>query len=407
MKWLFLVVVVCSASLAAAGCKSCEYAGPDSPAAQPAWLAGLQKVRSDVRSQIGYNASIYAVPELAWTQTSYMQPQMHPYDRFFYDPEQGYTVDRYLDDLKDRYGGVDSILMWPTYTNIGTDDRNQFDLFRCMPGGLEGVRNATLQLQARGVRVLWPYNPWDTGTHREPLSDEDTFAKLLKQTNGDGFNGDTMGFVPESFYTSALKADYPLAFEPEGGGTDAALNWATMGWGYWDYGRSPGVDRQKFLTRGKFMLNICNRWAQSKTDDVQNAWFNGCGYESWENVWGTWNGKCPSPTGTLRCLHPEALICVHPSHSPHSCAPSPLRSSLLCFFLQELSRATARRFGGSAQCFVSLAAKRRTPRPSRLLLAISCTASCGSRTTQAPCSRACILRASRCSTTRATTCTRW
>ena len=37
MKWLFLVVVVCSASLAAAGCQSCEYAGPDSPAAQPAW----------------------------------------------------------------------------------------------------------------------------------------------------------------------------------------------------------------------------------------------------------------------------------------------------------------------------------------------------------------------------------
>ena len=41
-----------------------------------------------------------------------------------------------------------------------------------------------------------------------------------------------MGFVPQSFYDSAVAADYPLAFEPEGGGTDAALNWATMGWGY-------------------------------------------------------------------------------------------------------------------------------------------------------------------------------
>ena len=51
------------------------------------------------------------------------------------------------------------------------------------------------QLHARGVKVLWPYNPWDTGTRREPLSDEDTFAKLLKETGGDGFNGDTMGFV--------------------------------------------------------------------------------------------------------------------------------------------------------------------------------------------------------------------
>ena len=39
----------------------------------------------------------------------------------------------------------------------GTDDRNQFDLFRAMPGGLDGVRNVTAQLKDRGVRVLWPY----------------------------------------------------------------------------------------------------------------------------------------------------------------------------------------------------------------------------------------------------------
>jgi hypothetical protein len=228
---------------------------------------------------------------------------MHPYDRFFYDPLAGYTVDKFLDDLNTRYGGVDSILLWPTYTNIGIDDRNQFDYFRCMPGGLAGVKNVTDQLKARGVRVLWPYNPWDLGTRREPLSDEDTFAKLLKQTHGDGFNGDTMDFVGQSFWAAAEKADYPLAFEPEGGGTDDALNWSTMGWGYWSYlgnAGPPGVDRQKFLTRGKFMTNICNRWAKDKTDDLQHAWFNGAGYESWENVWGTWNGITPRDGEAIR-----------------------------------------------------------------------------------------------------------
>ena len=120
------------------------------------------------------------------------------YDRFFYDPSTGtYTPDKFLDDLKSRYGGVDSILMWPTYTNIGSDDRNQFDYFRTMPGGLDGVRNVTLQLKARGVRVLWPYNPWDTGTQREDRSDEDTFAALLKQTGGDGFNGECRCAMPD------------------------------------------------------------------------------------------------------------------------------------------------------------------------------------------------------------------
>jgi hypothetical protein len=38
---------------------------------------------------------------------------MHPYDRFFFDGKN-YTVQKWLDDVNERYGGVDSILMWPT-----------------------------------------------------------------------------------------------------------------------------------------------------------------------------------------------------------------------------------------------------------------------------------------------------
>ena len=46
--------------------------------------------------------------------------------------------------------------MWPTYTNIGTDDRSQFDLFEAMPGGIEGVRRVVDELHAAWVKVLIP-----------------------------------------------------------------------------------------------------------------------------------------------------------------------------------------------------------------------------------------------------------
>lgn len=105
-----------------------------------------------------------------------------------------------------------------TYTNIGCDDRNQFDLWRAMPGGLDQLARNIEALHAAGVRVLMPYNPWDTGTRREPLPDNATLAKLLKQVNGDGFNGDTMGTIPESFYQASADVGHPLALEPEGGG---------------------------------------------------------------------------------------------------------------------------------------------------------------------------------------------
>ena len=211
-----------------------QYDGPSTPADHAEWLAGIKAEREVALKAVQYAGGVFDTPQLKWTQTSYIQPQMHSYDRFFYDPaKKEYTVRTFLQDLEVRYGGIDALLMWPTYTNIGIDDRNQFDLFRVMPGGLDAVKRVTKELHEAGVKVLWPYNPWDTGTSREPTSDEDTFAILLKQTGGDGFNGDTMVVVPESFWAAAEKAKYPLAFEPEDGGTDDALNWATMGWGYW------------------------------------------------------------------------------------------------------------------------------------------------------------------------------
>ena len=62
------------------------------------------------------------------------------HDRYFYDPAaRHYTVKRYLDDVTERYGGIDSVLIWHGYPNIGIDNRNQYDLFNDQPGGNEGL----------------------------------------------------------------------------------------------------------------------------------------------------------------------------------------------------------------------------------------------------------------------------
>ena len=260
-------------------------------------------MRDTTLAKINFTRGVFDDPAVRWTQAAnYIQPQMHPYDRFFYDPEaKAYTVSRFLADLKARYGGIDALLFWPTYSNIGIDDRNQFDFFRTMPGGLAAITKVTAELKAAGVRVLWPYNPWDTGTRREPLSDAKTLAALLKQTGGDGFNGDTMNSIPKEFWDAGKDLGHPLALEPEGGGEDEGLKWTTMGWGYWHWASHvPIVDRFKYITRGKFLTNACDRWAKNKTDNLHFAWFNGDGYESWENVWGVWNGIVPRDAEAIR-----------------------------------------------------------------------------------------------------------
>lgn len=66
-----------------------------------------------------------------------------------------------------RYGGVDAILLWSTFPQLGIDDRNQYDMVRTMPGGVAGVKALIAELHSHGVKVLLAYNPWDTGTRQE------------------------------------------------------------------------------------------------------------------------------------------------------------------------------------------------------------------------------------------------
>ena len=48
------------------------------------------------------------------------------------------------------------------------------------------------------------------------------------------------------------------------------------------------------------MVNISDRWKRDKTDHLQFAFFNGVGWESWENIWGIWNGITPRDAEATR-----------------------------------------------------------------------------------------------------------
>ena len=134
--------------------------GPNSPNDWSSWLNKISSQKDSDLKSISYNGSIYNVSGIHWTQSSFIQPQMHGYDKYFYDvTTHSYTLDRWLNDLNTRYGGIDSMLFWVTYTNIGADDRNQFDLNLAVPGAMKGLQSMVQYFHSKGVRVLFPYNP--------------------------------------------------------------------------------------------------------------------------------------------------------------------------------------------------------------------------------------------------------
>jgi len=265
-----------------------------------AWLTDIRHWRNERRIRIGYDGSRYDMPALKWTQSSFIQPQMMVEDRYFYDPiAHRYTVDRYLNDLEKRYGGIDAVLIWPTYPNMGIDNRNQHDMIRSMPGGVDGVRQMVADFHRGGVKVLFPMMMWDQGTRDPGKPWPQAIAELMKEIGADGINGDTQDGVPLAFSLAADKVGHPLAFEPEGGPSDEALAWNVMTWGQYQYQFVPMVDKYKWL-EPRHMVNISDRWKRDKTDNLQFAFFNGVGWESWENIWGIWNGITPRDAEAAR-----------------------------------------------------------------------------------------------------------
>ena len=249
----------------------------------------MHHYRHTTLAAINYTSIHYLSPSSRWMRRSYMQPQAMLHDRYLYDPTSGYSVDRYLDDLNQRYGGIDSVLLWHSYPNIGVDARNQFDMLRSLPGYPEQVKQMIGAFHERGVRVLFPYNPWDIGTNQSSPSQLVELIDELALLGADGFNGDTMTGIPSPFFdyafsrynlTLMLQAEVGLSTPP------VELSWQLASWGYWS--AEPSVVSLYKWLEPRFTVNICNRWARSHTVDLLQSWINGVGFETWENVWGIW-----------------------------------------------------------------------------------------------------------------------
>jgi len=291
----------------------------DPAASADDWIRELIDWRREHLTRIGYDDALYRREDLAWSQRNFVQAQMMVEDRYFYDPVAGrYTVDRYLDDVEARYGGLDSVLIWPVYPNIGVDDRNQFDLARDLPGGIDGLRGAIDDFHRRGVKVFLPTMPWDNGTRDEGRADWEAIAELVAAVGADGINGDTYNGVPRAFFDACDRHGRGVVLQPESTiSAEEQLIWNLQSWGKKTPADVvPHVAKFKWL-EPRHMINYENRWGRDRNNDLQYIFFNGIGYNAWENIWGIWNGLTPRDAETLRRIATISRACADLLVSAH------------------------------------------------------------------------------------------
>ncbi|MYM88589.1 SUMF1/EgtB/PvdO family nonheme iron enzyme [Rugamonas sp. FT82W] len=206
------------------------------------------------------------------------------------------------------------MLLWPVYPNIGVDNRNQWDMVRDLPGGVAGVRQLIQDFHARGVKVFFPTMPWDTGSRDVGTTMHQATAALMAEIGADGVNGDTMDGLPLAYRTASDATGHPVALEPElAFKDDGMLAYNQQSWGYWPTSLVPLVSKWKWM-EPRHMVHVCDRWATDRTNILQDAFFNGVGIESWENVWGWWNqftardGEAMRRIATIYRAFPDHLV---------------------------------------------------------------------------------------------------
>ena len=169
------------------------------------WQTGLRKCFQEKKlyDLNSFDERLYRREDLHWIQKAYVMHLMMAWDKDYYDGALGqFNWAKFLQRASRLYGGDDVVCLWPTWPTLGLDPRNQFDMYRDLPGGLKMLRAMADTLRKHNTKFFIAYNPWDESTRSE--GHLQGLADLSRETSADGVVLDTQG---ESSMELQLAAD--------------------------------------------------------------------------------------------------------------------------------------------------------------------------------------------------------
>lgn len=271
---------------------------PADPALWGEWREHLHCWRESTRYLLNYDDSLYKRPEFAWIPRTFTLAFVMMNDLLFYEGD--YRLDDFLAHGEREFGSYDALILWHAYPRIGFDDRNQFDFYRQMPGGLQRLRQLVDECHARGVYVYVDYNPWDSGTRREPASDLDLLVDLVRTIDADAIFLDTMSNAAQGLRERLDTVRPGVTLESEILVPLQHLHTHPSSWAQ-GFADAPGVLRNKWFER-RHMQHRIRRWQHDHTPELHTAWMNGTGMVVWENVFGSMVAWCERDRSILRSM---------------------------------------------------------------------------------------------------------
>lgn len=244
------------------------------------WQEGLrlmfqERYLYDVDS---FDSSLFEREDLKWIRHAYVMHLMMAWDKDYYNAADGkFHLGDFLRKGRKLYGGDDVIGIWPTWPTLGLDQRNQFDMFRDLPGGMEQIRRLVDTCHMMNTKMFVAYNPWDESTRAEDhvLG----LADIIRNTNSDGAILDTKGESSKELQEAADGVKKGVIMYSEGMAVPKDMQGIVSGRVHNALYYPPLLSLTKFIKPDFAIFRVAELFKEPIQREYATAFFNGYGTE--------------------------------------------------------------------------------------------------------------------------------
>ncbi|MEW6062243.1 MAG: sulfatase-modifying factor protein, partial [Bacteroidota bacterium] len=181
------------------------------------WQSGLRMMFQErwIYDLERFDNTLFERKDLEWIRHSYLLMLQFAWDQQYYDAIQGTShFDTFLKKYNPLIGWWDVYMLWPTWPRLGLDQRNQWDMYRDLPGGIRELRRQAEFAHKNNVKYFISYNPWDQSTREEGHTKG--MQEMLRAIDGDGVVLDTWGESNKEFQDAADRVKPGIILYSEG-----------------------------------------------------------------------------------------------------------------------------------------------------------------------------------------------
>jgi len=244
------------------------------------WFGGLRLMFQEryLYDLEKFDNSLYERQDLQWVRKAYLMLLQFAWDHAYYDRQSGrYTFYENLLAWDKLVGGVDIYAIWPTWPRLGLDQRNQWDMYRQLPGGLAELKKQVAYVHQHGKKYFISYNPWDESTRRE--EHHQAMESILRELDADGVIFDTWGESSREFQAMADRVKPGIIMYSEGMAVPKDMPGIVTGRVHDALYLPPLLNLNKFIKPDSAIFRVIQLGEGRFRREASVAFFNGYGSE--------------------------------------------------------------------------------------------------------------------------------